>query len=477
MKFKSKTSLNIGMITIGHSVYWSQMPGVKEEIESNIATIEERLSLYGSVINAGLVDNIEKARKTDELFLSSLIDVIILNVGTYGPSKYLVQCIRKCCVPLITLHLQPVKSFPINSQSKDTIPKNVFSAAGEYGAILRRLGIPYYSIVGQLYNDDRPWTELGEWFRAIKIKKQVSQLTIAQIGNFYPGMCDLYVDHLQLMKMFGIDIELLTIADLREEFNKVSAEEVKVIKKSVRDTFLLDSNIPEKELDENVKIAVAMNNLVTTHNLNGIGIHAVGYPGSPEDRIGYSIILGASLLTAKGIPVTVEGDIVTAIGMKILMLLGGGASQTEFNVANFADNTIYISHGGPADISLANKKPVLKWLDFFHGRSGSGLCCTFSIKKGPITLFSLSQDASGDIVSFVMEGEIVSEEYLANGNVNSKAKFPQRRISDFMENVIESGPTHHYAVTTGHPCRYFEKGDHTHGNETSSTVTIIYICL
>jgi L-arabinose isomerase len=152
----------------------------------------------------------------------------------------------------------------------------------------------------------------------------------------------------------------------------------------------------------------------------------------------------------------VEGDIVVTIPMLILQALGAGASQTEINVADFEAGVIYFSHGGTGDISIAQQKPYLKWLDFFHGRRGSGVSCQFSLKEGPVTFLSLSKDGQGRYRLLATEAEAVGGKLLENGNVNTRIRVSPG-IEEFVQSWMSLGPTHHGAIGLGHHKKTMEK--------------------
>jgi len=74
-----------------------------------------------------------------------------------------------------------------------------------------------------------------------------------------------------------------------------------------------------------------------------------------EDTIS-SIILGTSLLTARGIPVAGEYEIKNAQAMKIMDCFGVGGSFTEYYAVDFNDDVILMGHDGPGHIAIAQGK-------------------------------------------------------------------------------------------------------------------------
>jgi L-arabinose isomerase len=269
-------------------------------------------------------------------------------------------------------------------------------------------------------------------------------------------MCDLYADFTDLIRDFGVNIELLEIADLRACVEQVDEQAVKAILRKTESLFDIDPKATEQKLAWCNRVAAAMGRFAADRQLDALAYHHNGFPDSVEERIASSMTLGGSLLTAEGIPCVAEGDVVVTIPMLILRSLGAGASQTEINVADFEGQIIYFSHSGPGDLSIAQDRPYLKWLDFFHGRRGSGVSCQFSLKRGPVTFLSLSKGRDGRYRFIATQGQAGAGKHLENGNVNTRVEV-SAGIEQFIEQWTRQGPTHHGAIGTGHHIRDIEK--------------------
>jgi L-arabinose isomerase len=449
-----KDLIKIGIFTTANAAYWSQMPEIKDEIITYVKEIEKRLSKYGQVFNAGIVDSVEKARKAETYFISNDIDIVIIHCGTYGMSENIIPCIRRINTPIISLHLQPVDDFNDKSDSKYTMPKNPYSNAGEIGAVLNRMEKDFFPIAGRLF-DETPWHKVDSIIENISLIKKLRNSNIGLIGNYYKGMCDLYIDETQLIYKFGINLEILEIGDLRKQVEKVKDEEIESEYKKVKDIFTFDKKIDKNILKWSLKVAAGMRRLIESYDLSALAFNYSGYPESIEEKIAYSMTLGGALLTGEGIPCVVEGDIMVALTMLMLGHYGGGASQAELNIVDYKNKVNYINHSGPGDISISEGKPILKWLDYYHGRRGCGVANEFSIKKGPITLLSLTQSDKNLLKFTVSEGESVEGLLLPNGNMNTRVKF-NGPVEDFIERWTKSGASHHSAIGIGHNIKNIE---------------------
>jgi L-arabinose isomerase len=228
-----------------------------------------------------------------------------------------------------------------------------------------------------------------------------------------------------------------------------SADEIAAKLAVAHDAFAIDAGVPVDDLDWAARLAVGLDRLAADFALDGLTYYYRGLDGNEFERLAAGMILGNTLLTARGIPASGEGDLKTCLAMLILDRFGAGGSFTEFYAMDFCDNFVLMGHDGPGHIAISNARPVLRGLGLYHGKRGAGVSVEFKVKTGPVTLLGLTQTADGALKLVAAEGESLPGPILRIGNTNSRLRFGGGP-AEFINRWSMEGPTHHCALGVGH---------------------------
>jgi len=250
---------------------------------------------------------------------------------------------------------------------------------------------------------------------------------------------------------------VLEIDDLVERVESVDAATIERKGEEIRQTFdLADAGIDPiagevtPEIFEwSARVAAGLDRLVEDFELDGLTYYYRGAAGSIAERVAAGLIVGLSLLTARGVPASGEGDLKTNIGMLLLDRLGSGGSYTEFYALDFDNEFILMGHDGPGHLAIAEGRPVARALQLYHGKAGAGLSIEMKVRLGPVTILGVTQTADGRLKLIAAEGESIPGPTFRIGNTNSRLRFAQPPAA-FMDAWCEHGPTHHVALGVGH---------------------------
>ncbi len=452
--------LKIGLFGIGLEAYWDQFEGLKQRLDRYIDIVADKLQKFNAeIVNAGLIDTPEKAMAAGHLFRQADVDLIFLYVTTYALSSTVLPVVQRAKVPVIILNLSPEASIDYASFNKmagrtkmtgEWLAHCSPCCVPEIANVFNRAGIQFHQITGILNDDkDECWNEIKEWVEAAHVAHTMSHNRLGVMGHYYSGMLDIYSDLTQQLVFFGGHIEIIEVDELSALRNGVLASSIKDKVDEFNSLFDVQKDCLAEELERAAKTSVALDELVEKYKLGSLAYYYKGTGIKDNEDVISSIILGASLLTARNIPVAGEYEIKNAQAMKILDSFNAGGSFTEYYAMDFEGDVILMGHDGPGHIAIAEGKIKVRPLEVYHGKVGNGLSVEMSVKNGPVTLLSVVQKRDGTLMLLCAEGESVPGPILEIGNTNSRYKFSigARR---FVNEWNEYGPAHHCAVGIGH---------------------------
>jgi L-arabinose isomerase len=458
-------TFRIGLFGIGLDTYWPQFEGLRERLTGYIEQLSRRLERPGvQVVNLGLIDSADKASAAGHQFRREDIDVIFLYVTTYALSATVLPVIRRARVPVIVLNLSPSAAIDYAAFNRlgdrtrmtgEWLANCQACSMPEIANLFRRCRIPFFQVTGTL-SDPGAFDEIDDWLDAARVVHTLEHNRLGLMGHYYGGMLDIYTDLTLQCSTFGGHIEILEVEELATLRRQITSVEVEARVAEIRAIMDVQPDCLEHELARAAKTSVALDRLVELHDLGSLAYYYRGTGNAENEDAVNSIILGNSLLTARGIPVAGEYEVKNVQAMKILDSLGAGGSFTEYYAVDYNDDVVLMGHDGPGHIAIAEGKTKVRPLEVYHGKVGRGLSVEMSVKHGPVTLLSILEKGDGNIAFLTAEGESVPGPILEIGNTNSRYRFPIG-ARNFISNWNSHGPAHHCAVGVGHLRSQLEK--------------------
>ena len=449
------TKAKVGVFSIALGAYLPQFPQLVPEFESQYAAFKETLPTTVELIDGGMVTTKEQAQDAGDIFRAADVDLVILQMLTYATSYNVLPAVRDLDVPVVVVNVQK-KAQPDYSNTDIPIWLGELYACGAPGEVvadLNRAGKRHAVITGVVEGGDPEVTkQLDEWCRAAQVRRRLRRTNIAQIGRPYPGMMDLYIDETNLYNRLGLytkqfDWEKMwAIADNIDNQAAIDAKAAEII-----DTFDIEggAKVSDEPIQEMAKYVVAFEQWVKDEEIGLIASHYDGYAQGQAGVLDSMLIPAFSMLIKQGTACAVEGDMKVAVAMSILKTIAGTGQLSEMYSIDFPEDVVIIGHSGSgdADISTA-KKPTLKVVPVFHGKTGGGYLTQFYPGLGTVTYLGITQDGDGNFKFVVAEGENVEGPIFTFGDTNMRMKF-SIGAREFMNRWNETGPTHHMAAALG----------------------------
>lgn len=450
----------VGFFAVGLDTYWPQFPELQPRLMGHIHEFEERLTNAGvTVVSGGLSDSSHRAFEVGSLFRREEVDLVLCYVATYAPASTAVIAAQRAGVPFVLVGLQPQARMDYaRATTERQLENDNVTSLPEIAGALRRCGIqPADVIVGQLRDDERAWSRVLDWARLAPVLHDLKNARIGCMGHVYEGMLDMHSDPTMFTAHFGMHVEVLEMCDLAARVDKVTRDEVAAKVEEIRRVFTfpqpgadpIAGPVTAEALERSACVAVGLDRLVEDFGLTGLAYYYRGLENNEYEQLAAAMIVGNSLLTGRGVPVAGELDLKNCVAMLIMDRLGAGGSFAELHPVDFVEDFVLVGHDGPAHIAISDQRPILRGLSLYHGKRGAGASVEFKIKRGPLTILGLTQTHDGRFEMVIAEGESLPGPIPATGNTNTRARFAPD-VATFVERWSLAGPTHHFALGTGH---------------------------
>ncbi len=468
--------MRVGLFGIGLEAYWPQFKKLKTRLQNYVRIVEKKLVREGvEVVNLGLIDNPKSALDAGHQFRAADVDLIFLHVTTYALSATVLPVVQRAKVPVIVLNLAPQAAIDyasFNKMGDRTAMTGEWLAfcpacpVPEIANVFNRAGISFHQVTGMLENDPDCWNEVDAWIEAARVANVMFHNRLGLMGHYYGGMLDIYSDTTLQCATFGGHIEILEVDELAALRRAVTPKQIADRVAQFGKMFDVQPDCAPKELQRAAKTSVALDRLVKEHDLGSLAYFYKGTGNAENEDTISSVILGNSLLTARGVPVAGEYEVKNVQAMKIMDSFGVGGSFTEYYAMDFKDDVVLMGHDGPGHIKIAEGKTKVRPLKVYHGKVGRGLSVEMSVKHGPVTLLSVVETIDGRIKLLVAEGESVPGPILEIGNTNSRYRF-SIGARKFVNDWNAQGPAHHCAIGVGRIADKIEKLGKLLGVETT----------
>ncbi|OOC53704.1 MULTISPECIES: L-fucose/L-arabinose isomerase family protein [Nocardiopsis] len=440
----------VGLVAGGLGAYWPQFPDLLPQLRASAEAVSRRMRGFDAeVVDTGFVSDAEEGGAAADRLRAADCDLIVCFLTTYMTSSMVAPIAQRCQAPVLFVNLQPTES--MDHAAFDTGQWLAYCGAcplPEMANLFERLGVDFRSVSGYL-EDERAWERIGRWIRAAGVRSTMRDARHGLMGHLYPGMMDVSTDPTLITRNFGGHVEVLEFDDLRERVPGPEEAPVAAKLAEAREVFELTDSVVEDELRWGARVAVGLDRLVEDFSLDSLSYYHRGLAGELHERLGAGMILGASLLTARGVPAVGEYELRTCTAMLMMDRLGGGGSFTELQALDFTRGHVEMGHDGPAHLAISARKPLLRGLGVYHGKRGYGVSVEFDVRKGPVTLFGVVQRRDGSFALLTAEGRTGEGPLLRIGNTTSRVDFGCDP-GEWVDAWSATGISHHWALGVGH---------------------------
>ncbi|MGO3721785.1 arabinose isomerase [Microbacterium gubbeenense] len=446
---KPRRKPRVGLVAGGLGTYWPQFPGLLPQLKESASYVSDRFqAMDADVTDVGFISDEREGALAGEKLRQADCDLVVLFLTTYLTAAMVLPIAQRANAPVLVIDLQPTEKMDHASfGTGEWLAYCGQCPVPEVGNVFRRAGIPFRSVSGWL-RQESAWARIEQWINAAHIRAALRDARHGLMGHLYPGMLDVSTDLTLLPTTFGSHVEVLEFDDLRVRVDEVSDAQVRERMQLAREVFTLDESVDEDDFAWGAKVSVGLDRLIDDFDLDSLAYYHRGLGGELHERLGAGMILGASLLTARGVPTTGEYELRTTVAQLATQVIGAGGSFCEIQALNFEDGVVEMGHDGPAHLAVSSREPLLRGLGIYHGKRGWGVSVEFDVTHGPVTLLGLGQDQHGKLSFIASEGAVTPGPVLEIGNTTSRVDFG-RDPGEWVDEWSATGIGHHWSLSVG----------------------------
>ena len=317
----------------------------------------------------------------------------------------------------------------------------------QLSGMLRREGTRFWSVAGHA-RDDEVYRRIEVLARGMSVRRALARSHIGILPFPCDHMSSTWVDEFGLRARYGVRLRHLELERVRRLAAECGDDEVR----RFRDAFLRDAalEVDEKNLNEGIRYALAMERIIRDEHLAGLAINDV----IPEMHASFGLrpCLSNPALSSSGAVVSMEADVGAVTAMLALRLFAGASPfYTEPFSADYNSNAVLMGPAGCHD--AANADPgvplrVIRDVEYENTDRFTGAATFFKYRAGPVTAVNSVWDGEG-LRWCCAEGQSLPGPAKLEGNCHLLFQ-PACPVSDFFNRAVEQGVSQHWLFIPGH---------------------------
>ncbi len=439
----------IGLLPFYLKLYDDLMPECRAGFDAFIRRIADGVGARGIAVSAGPV-----CRVTDEFevaikaFEAEGVDAVVTLHLAYSPSLESVDVFCKSTLPLILLDTTMDDSFGRDVKADRIMYNHGVHGVMDFACMLRRRGRSFEIVAGH-DSDPRLLDRAASLVRAAVAAREMRGTRALRVSPAFKGMGDFTVEETVLRERFGLEIHEvgLDVFDRAVETVTDAAVDEELAEDCAR--FECEPENPAHR--RAVRIGLGLRRLLEEGGYGAMSVNFQAFDGTDRPACTMPFLEIAKAM-GRGIGYGGEGDVLTAALVGALARAFGAVTFTEIFCADWAGDTVFLSHMGEISPTVAGDKPRVFSKPFFVKGVPDVTVLTCAVKPGPAVFVNLAPGPDDTFSLIVAPVEVLAEEDTLDPAMRNTVRTwirPQRPVAEFLEAYSRAGGTHHSALVLG----------------------------
>lgn len=449
--------MKIGLLPLYIELYDRVVPEIRPRLEKFYDTIAGMIEERGiEVVRSPFCRLRPEFEKAVADFEAQNAQVIVTLHMAYSPSLESIDALCATKLPIVVLDTTETLEFKNMCDSWEVMFNHGIHGVMDLCSMMTRRGKPYAIAAGHWQESDVVDRACG-YVRSAVAAEALKGAKVGLVGGAFEGMGDFRVDYGELKELFGITVEQMDAARMREIYDALSDGEVAAEKAENDAAFSKGKNIIEEEYDLSVRSCLALRKYVAEKQLDSFSVNftQVGREASGLTSMPF---IECCKAMARGTGYAGEGDALTAAFTGAFLQGWADASFVEIFCPDWKDNMVFLSHMGEVNYNIAAIRPEINRVGTNYSPAAFPYVAYTRMKGCKGVYVNVSRAEEGYRIT-AAEAEILDyPEDSFEGWMRGWMKLSGCTTAEFLEGLSRNGATHHSVFVTGadaETIRYF----------------------
>jgi L-arabinose isomerase len=438
-----------GLLPFYLKLYDDLLPDCRDGFTEYIQRIRTGLEACGIVVETAPVCRVaEEFKDAIRQFEQDGADCIVTLHLAYSPSLEALDAFCETPLPVVILDATMDAEFGVSASPDRIMYNHGVHGVMDFASMLRRRRRPFEIVAGH-DSDPQVLERTAGYVRAAVAAGALRGCRTLRVGHTFAGMGDFHVEEDILAGKLGITVRQVGLDSLDEAVLAVSDDDVAREVAADRERFACE--LPAEAHERSVRVGLGLRRMLEA---GGYGAFSVNFQvfdraDRPANTMPFFEI---SKAMGRGTGYGGEGDVLTAALVGALARAFGAVTFTEIFCADWAGNTLFLSHMGEISPSVAGDKPRVIAKPFFMGGSLDPAVLTCAAKPGPAVLVNLVPGPDDTFSLIVAPVAVLAEDASLNPAMRDMVRIwvrPAKGVAPFLEAYSRAGGTHHSALVLG----------------------------
>jgi L-arabinose isomerase len=439
----------IGLLPLYLKLYDDLLPQCRSGFDGFVTRIAAGLEARGLAVQTAPVCRVESEfRAAIEQFEATGVACIVTVHLAYSPSLEALNPFLKTTLPLVILDTTMDADFGVDARADRIMYNHGVHGVMDFASMLRRNRREFEIVAGHAA-DPVLMDRTADLVRAAIGANALRGSVILRVGDAFAGMGDFSVAEEVLAAKLGVRVRQIGLETLDTAILKVSDAEVEC--EVAADCQRYTCELPAEAHVRSVRVGLGLRRLLDEGGYRGLSVNfqAFNRGDRPANTMPFFEI---SKAMGRGLGYAGEGDVLTAALVGALARAFDAVTFTEIFCADWAGDSLFLSHMGEISPTVAGERPRVIARPFFSGGSLDPAILTCVTKPGPAVFVNLAPGPDDTFALIVAPVEVLAEDASLDPAMRDVVRTwvrPRIPVAQFLEAYSRAGGTHHSALVLG----------------------------